>query len=340
MRRSAHMYSPPKRMFWPVTASIATTLAAFLPLMFWPGIPGKFMRYLPVTVFTVLTGSLLYALVFGPVLGTLFGKAGSRDANSMETLKQLEEGDPRKLKSLTGLYARVLGYATRYAVLTMGITLTVLFATFWAYGEFGKGLIFFSEAEPKFANVAVRARGNLSVTEINKLVQEVEQQVLEVPGIMSITSSTLLPGRPSREGGMDRIGQLFIELLDENDRDRSSTQIFEEIRERTDGFPGVTVEVKKMQQGPPAGKPILIEFLISQQSRARTCRHPGCGIYRGEHARGARHRRFAFAAGTGVEAHRGPGPGRSVRRRCQPGRHRCAAHHQRCEGRRIPPGPF
>ena len=63
-----------KRMFWTVVASTATTLAAFLPLMFWPGVSGEFMRYLPVTVFTVLSGSLLYALMFGPVLGTLFGK--------------------------------------------------------------------------------------------------------------------------------------------------------------------------------------------------------------------------------------------------------------------------
>ena len=47
------------RMFWPVTASVATTLAAFLPLMFWPGMVGKFMRYLPVTVFAVLCGSCL-----------------------------------------------------------------------------------------------------------------------------------------------------------------------------------------------------------------------------------------------------------------------------------------
>ena len=63
-----------KRMFWPVTASTATTLAAFLPLIFWPGVAGQFMSYLPVTVFTVLCGSLCYALFFGPVLGTLFGR--------------------------------------------------------------------------------------------------------------------------------------------------------------------------------------------------------------------------------------------------------------------------
>ena len=50
------------RMFPPVAASVATTLAAFLPLMFWPGIAGKFMSFLPVTVFAVLIGSLIYAM--------------------------------------------------------------------------------------------------------------------------------------------------------------------------------------------------------------------------------------------------------------------------------------
>ena len=116
-----------QRMFWPVTASIATTLAAFLPLMFWPGISGKFMRFLPVTVFTVLSGSLLYALIFGPVIGSIFGKAGNLSERAKHKLSVLENGDPRTLKSITGMYARVLGFATRYAVVTLIGTVTVLF---------------------------------------------------------------------------------------------------------------------------------------------------------------------------------------------------------------------
>ena len=64
-----------KRMFWPITASTATTLAAFLPLMFWPGVSGQFMSYLPITVFAVLIGSLFYALLFAPTIGALIGKS-------------------------------------------------------------------------------------------------------------------------------------------------------------------------------------------------------------------------------------------------------------------------
>ncbi len=258
-RRSAYSLAA-KRMFWPVTASIATTLAAFLPLMFWPGVSGQFMQYLPVTVFTVLSGSLLYALVFGPVLGTLFGKAGSRDEKSLKTLQLLEEGDPRELNSITGWYARLLALATRYAIVTMGITLAVLFTTFWAYGEYGRGFIFFSESEPKFASVSVRARGNLSVDEVNQLVSEVEDRVLEVEGIMNVNTTTLLSGRSSRNGGMDRIGELFLELHDENDRDVTGTEIFEEIRARTQNLAGISVEIEKIEQGPPTGKPLQLEF--------------------------------------------------------------------------------
>ncbi|NOX48986.1 MAG: efflux RND transporter permease subunit [Gammaproteobacteria bacterium] len=249
-----------RRMFWPVVASTATTLAAFLPLMFWPGISGKFMRYLPVTVFTVLSGSLLYALVFGPVLGSLFGKAGTRDKKAQVTLKQLEEGDPTTMKSLTGWYARLLSVASRYAVVTLALALAVVISTFWAYGQYGKGVIFFSDSEPKYANISIRARGNLSVEEVNELVKEVEDEILEVGGISSLNTTTLLTGRPSRSGSMDRIGQMFLELHDENLLTKSGTEILEEIRQKTSNFAGVTVEIEKIENGPSTGKALFLQF--------------------------------------------------------------------------------
>lgn len=58
-----------KRMAWPIMASTATTLAAFLPLLFWPGIVGEFMKFLPITLIATLTASLAMALIFVPVLG-------------------------------------------------------------------------------------------------------------------------------------------------------------------------------------------------------------------------------------------------------------------------------
>ena len=63
-----------KRMAWPITASTATTLAAFAPLLFWPGIMGEFMQYLPLTLICTLLASLLMALVFVPALSGIFDK--------------------------------------------------------------------------------------------------------------------------------------------------------------------------------------------------------------------------------------------------------------------------
>ena len=60
-----------KKMSLPIISSTATTLAAFLPLIFWPGIAGEFMKYLPITLICVLISSLFMALLFVPVLGSI-----------------------------------------------------------------------------------------------------------------------------------------------------------------------------------------------------------------------------------------------------------------------------
>ena len=65
-----------KRMFWPIVSSTATTLCAFLPMLFWPGVPGQFMGMLPVTLIFVLSASLVVALVYLPVMGGVTGRIG------------------------------------------------------------------------------------------------------------------------------------------------------------------------------------------------------------------------------------------------------------------------
>ncbi|MGB5325011.1 MAG: efflux RND transporter permease subunit [Pseudomonadales bacterium] len=252
-----------KRMFWPVVASTATTLAAFLPLMFWPGVSGEFMSFLPVTVFTVLCGSLTYALLFGPVLGALFGKpqAHKSDAQQMHVL---ETGDPTSLRTMTGAYARFLALVTARPLATMSIIIAILGAIFVTYGKYGAGMIFFSESDPQYIQVSVRGRGNFSADEVNELVQEVEDLVLELPGIRTVNTQTLLRGAQGNDGSgesgsSDRIGSLFIDMLKERERDISGNEVVQLIRERTAGLAGIFVEVFPYEPGPPVGKPIQIE---------------------------------------------------------------------------------
>ena len=253
------------RMFWPVAASVATTLAAFLPLLFWPGVAGKFMRYLPVTVFFVLTGSLLYALLFGPAIGARFGKAPGRDERAKRTLVRLETGDPLKLPGFTGNYARLLDFACRHAAATLALTALLLGSVFVAYGQFGRGMTFFSESDPNYARIAVRARGNLAAREIHQLVREVEDRVLAIPGIKSLNTQTQLPGRGGGGGGnmasaADTVGFLFVELHEARDRELTGAQILERARRDTADLAGIQVEVRALEQGPPVGKPVQLQF--------------------------------------------------------------------------------
>lgn len=259
-----------KRMFWPVTASTATTLAAFLPMLFWPGVSGQFMGYLPVTVFTVLIGSLLYALLFGPVLGSLFGKPSMHGAEAVRTQKMLETGDPTNLPTMTGRFARFMTGVCQRPLLTLGLIFSLLISIFWAYGKYGVGTIFFSDADPQFIQVSVLGRGNFSAKEINDLVLDVETEVLAVPGIRFVNTQTLLPGGSSGGSFMgsssDRIGSIFVELVAESQREQGGNAIMQEIRNRTGQLSGIKIEVQPLEKGPPVGKPIQIEFTSRQRS--------------------------------------------------------------------------
>ena len=77
-----------KRMFWPIVSSTATTLCAFLPMLFWPGVPGQFMGMLPVTLIFVLSASLVVALIYLPIMGGVSGRLSRVFENSSEALRQ------------------------------------------------------------------------------------------------------------------------------------------------------------------------------------------------------------------------------------------------------------
>ncbi|PTX55625.1 multidrug efflux pump [Litoreibacter ponti] len=77
-----------KRMFWPIVSSTATTLCAFLPMLFWPGVPGEFMGMLPVTLIFVLSASLIVALIYLPVMGGVSGRISRLITRASEGLRR------------------------------------------------------------------------------------------------------------------------------------------------------------------------------------------------------------------------------------------------------------
>ena len=144
-----------KRMFWPIVSSTATTLAAFLPMLFWPGVPGEFMRYLPITVIVVLSAALVTAMIFLPVLGSMFGKTEQEDTEAFKKLAGAEAGNIRDLKGATGVIHSPARqpHQEAIAIVTL-VALSIVFGgVVMVFGKYNNGVTFFVDTEPKQALV-------------------------------------------------------------------------------------------------------------------------------------------------------------------------------------------
>jgi len=249
-----------KRMAIPVIASTGTTLAAFLPLLFWPGVADEFMSYLSITVFAVLGWSLTYALIFAPTLGIVISRRRGKSRKLPEDHGS-EESAKNLFQPLLNFYLGLLKpIITRPAISTV-IAIFFLLSIFWGYGKFGAGQAFFADIENRYGVVNVRAQGNLSVEEQRKITAEVEQRISTIPGIQQLygfsegNSITL-----ERDSSRDKISSFLVELYPRGLRERGSLEIFAEIRQSTANMPGIYVTGKEVEAGPPVGKDIQIQI--------------------------------------------------------------------------------
>ena len=137
-RRAAYAMAA-KRMAWPIIAATATTLAAFMPLLFWPGVIGEFMKYLPVTLIATLAASLFMALVFVPTLGGAIGRRAPDSEFRIGNLTAAESGDLSRLTGGSRLYLEILRVAVTRPVAVVLLAAGLLTTAYAAYGHFGKG---------------------------------------------------------------------------------------------------------------------------------------------------------------------------------------------------------
>ena len=261
-RRDAYTLAA-KRMFWPVASSTATTLAAFLPMLLWPGVSGKFMSFLPITLIVVLSASLLTALIFLPVMGALFGKAETENDEVLKQLAGAETGDIRGLPGFTGAYVRLLDKLVHFPGRVLAVTAGLLVAIVMAFSTFSNGVEFFVNTEPEQAIVLVSARGNLSANDTMALTEDVQKIVMNTEGVATVftrTGPALGSGQNGRgEVPKDLIAQMMIEFKPYEER-RKGEVILEDIRQQTKSLPGIKVELRKQEDGPPTGKDIQIEL--------------------------------------------------------------------------------
>lgn len=245
-----------KRMAWPIIASTATTLSVFFPLLFWSGMVGEFMKFLPITVILTLFASLFMALIFIPVVGGLIGKRQPQSAAAKAKLYAAEVGDPRDIKGISGAYVRVLEWAILRPGTTVLLAVAVLLGAFGAYGQLGKGVTFFPSVEPEFMQVQVRARDNISIYERDRLVRLVEDRILRYDEIESLYARSMIS---AGGGDEETIGTLQLELIDWDLR-RTAAEIGEDIRADVSNIAGIDVQVQTDSGGPTAGKPVNLRI--------------------------------------------------------------------------------
>lgn len=239
-----------KRMAWPIIASTATTLAAFAPLLFWPDVTGEFMRYLPITLIATLSASLVMALIFVPVLGSLIGKEQYIKPEFRSELVALHDGDFSKATGLTGLYFNTLSFAIKHPIKIFIGAIILAIGVGFTYAKAGLGVEFFPEVDPPSFTIKVRSYGDLSINEKDEIMRELESMVIGGKEFESVYTKT---------GGDDTIGQIQVTPIDWQYR-RPVKDIIEELDDRMSKYAGVEIEFKTQEAGPPIENDLIIEL--------------------------------------------------------------------------------
>ncbi|MEJ2626517.1 MAG: efflux RND transporter permease subunit, partial [Pseudolabrys sp.] len=234
-----------QRMSGPVIAATLTRIAAFSPLLFWPGVVGQFMKYMPITLIATLSASLAVALFFTPTLGAMLGRAAPvlHDDRASER----------------GLYMRTVRAALGHPGKTMLLAAVMLAGVIVAYGKLNHGVEFFPSVEPDYGLVIVHARGNLSLAEKDKAVRQVEKVVLATKGLKTVYTRVGEQPHGSSDISEDTIGVIQFEFANWQTR-KPAHAIMDEIRKETRDIPGILVEVTAPRAGPPTGKPVQVQL--------------------------------------------------------------------------------
>ncbi|TNF04702.1 MAG: efflux RND transporter permease subunit, partial [Gammaproteobacteria bacterium] len=239
------------RMAWPVIAATLTTLVVFMPLMFWPGVIGQFMKYLPATVLICLTASLTMALIFMPVLGSVL----ARRRNNMADKEDVDEYALPETAFNRGYRAMLLPLL-KHPAKTLLLALAFIGGTYVAYGNYGRGVEFFPDVEPEQVLVRLHARGDLSIYEKDALLWQVEQRVIGTPGVKSMYAQSFNDGGSER--AEDVVAEIQFDLLDWQQRPKAK-DILAEMERRTADLPGIQLEFRKAENGPVQGKAMKLQ---------------------------------------------------------------------------------
>ncbi|NOX33613.1 MAG: efflux RND transporter permease subunit [Deltaproteobacteria bacterium] len=278
---------------WPVIGSTLTTIAAFFPMIFWPGIMGEFMKYLPITLIVTLSSSLFVALVINPAMCAFFMKGKTNSDGKILTAKEIEaQGEkPIEIKGLwLKLYSKILNKALDYkiTVLIGSFAVLIIFVQIW-FLKIGveKPIEFFPPIDPGSVYINIDPPAGADLDFIDRTIKKVEiaitgNKTMDYKDAMRLQEHENADGTkfmaPSNINNIEHIftkvvqnsgGSVFdsnlpnhigIQFIDFADRKSPTEDDLEELRKRVKNIAGVRITVDQQQEGPPTGPPVNIEI--------------------------------------------------------------------------------
>lgn len=267
-------------VLWPVVGATATAVLGFFPLIFWKGVMGQFMGYLPKTIIITLVWSLLAAMVMLPPLSVWFlPKEIKRDGPMPEPIdvggtaflpEELDPIDPNTLSPFMRAYYKLLSFSIDHRYLSAVMIGVVFVGSFWAFANYNHGVEFFPSIPPERAIIGVRLPEGADLEATDKVVLAIEQVLPQFENVTTFVSEVgvsssgdPLVGFQSRtnEGRVTVTFRKSIDKQKEGDPPRveNTFATIEKLREVLDRFPGAQVTVEPEEYGPPVGKAISIE---------------------------------------------------------------------------------
>ncbi|HEY5648142.1 MAG TPA: efflux RND transporter permease subunit, partial [Nitrospiria bacterium] len=288
-----------RQVLLPVTATVATTFAAFLPMLMMSGILGKFMKVIPIVVTLVLFMSLIEALLILPSHLADFAKPAPVRGKG-------EKRDGVWFIRMRRFYQRILARCLRHRYwFVLGIVLLTL-GLVGVATLYQKFVLFGTKDVPGFFAMIEMPEGT-KLDETGRFVAEVERRAGELPetdinAVVSFVGMQLDPatGRPSNG---THIGQVYVEMEDfDSPERRNGYLVLDEMREKVRGMTGYkSLRLEAIQGGPPVGAAIEMKVRgddmdhlreLSDEIQAYLTSLPGVKDVRDDYSRGKKEIQF------------------------------------------------